>query len=162
MNPTIWAALIGLVGTILSGLIPFLLLRKRSARNEIYDKITGSITNPKPDQIIGRTFECSGIVTGMQPNVSLWLAVEAGGYVWPKENKVFIDKDNNWSVTSFEDGSSDIFSVALFVADAEADKRIMRWLKLGRSTGNYSELKGIPTARRIARIDGLRLKKVTS
>jgi hypothetical protein len=159
MNPTIWAAVIGLIGTILAALIPWLLTRKASARNETYDKVTGSITDPQPDQIVGRTFQCSGIVTGMQPGLSLWLAVEVGGLVWPKESKVGIDKDNRWSVTIFEDGTAEVFSVALFVADAGVDKRISGWLETGRRTGTYSELRGIPGARRIARVDGLRLKK---
>ena len=161
MNPTIWAAVIGLVGTILAALIPWLLSRKASARNETYDKVIGSITEPQPDQTVGRTFQCSGIVTGMQPGLSLWLAVEVGGLVWPKESKVWVDKDNRWSVTVFEDGATEVFSAALFVADAGADKHISGWLETGRRTGTYSELRGIPGARRIARVDGLRLKKAT-
>jgi hypothetical protein len=98
------------------------------------------------------------VVTGMQPGLSLWLAVEVGDLVWPKESKVAPDQDNKWSATVFEDGATETFAIALFVADSKVDKRIGKWLEAGRSTGNYSELKGIPGARRIARVDGLRLK----
>lgn len=160
MDSTIGAAIIGSGGAIIAAFIPFLWrMRKTSARNEAYDKVTGSITAPQPEQTVGRTFQCSGTATGMQPGLSLWLAVEAGGLVWPKESKVDPDKDNKWSVTVFEDGSNETFSVALFVMDTEVDKRLRKWLEKGRCNGTYSECKGIPGARRLARVDGLRLEK---
>src|SRR5262245_42054927 len=159
MDATIWAAIIGLVGTVVGAVIPLLVSRQWRLRNEAYDKVTGSITEPKPEQAVGRTFQCSGIVTGLQPGLSLWLAVEVGALVWPRESKISLEKDNKWSVTVFEDGASETFSLALYVADAAVDKRISKWLETGRRTGTYPELKGIPGARRLARIDDLRLKK---
>jgi len=63
-----------------------------AARNEAYDKVTASFTKPQPNQAVGRTFRCSGVVTGLQPGLNLWLAVEAGNLVWPKENKVLPDE----------------------------------------------------------------------
>jgi hypothetical protein len=161
MDTTIWAAIIGVGGTIVGAVIPLLASRRWRVRNEAYDKVTGSITDPKPEQTVGRTFQCSGIVTGLQPGLSLWLAVEAGTHVWPRESKIVLDKDNKWSVTVFEDGASETFSVALYVADAAVDKRISKWLETGRCTGAYPELKGISGARRLARVDDLRLKKGT-
>jgi hypothetical protein len=67
------------------------------------------------------------------------------------------DVDNKWSVTIFEDCVTEQFAVSLFVADARADRRIRDWLDAGRRTGKYTELQGIPGARRLARVDGLRL-----
>ena len=90
------------------------------------------------------------------------MAVEVGDLVWPKESKVAPDQDNRWSATVFEDGATETFAVALFVADSKVDKRIGKWLEAGRSTGNYAESRGIPGARRIARVDGLRLNPGTS
>jgi hypothetical protein len=154
---TFWSAVIGAGGTITAALIPALLARQASVRNKSYDKVTGSISNPQPDEEVRRTFKCSGVVTGMQPGLSLWLAVEVGDLVWPKESKVAPDQDNKWSATVFEDGATETFAIALFVADSKVDRRIGKWLEAGRGTGNYSELKGIPGVRRIARVDGLRL-----
>ena len=154
---TLWSAVIGAGGAITAALVPAIFARQASVRNKSYDKVTGSISNPQPDEAVRRTFKCSGVVTGMQPGLSLWLAVEVGDLVWPKESKVAPDQDNKWSATVFEDGATETFAIALFVADSKVDKRIGKWLEAGRSTGNYSELKGIPGARRIARVDGLRL-----
>ena len=129
-----------------------------AARNEAYDKVTASFNEPQPNETVGRTILCSGVVTGLQPGLNLWLAVEVGNLVWPKENKVLPDETNKWCVPIFEDGVTEQFAVSLFVADTSADRRIKEWLEAGRSTGKYSELPGIPGARRLARIDGLRLK----
>jgi hypothetical protein len=154
---TIWTAIIGAAATISAAVITGLFARQASLRNKSYDKVTGSIEEPKPSEKVPRTFKCSGLVTGMQPGLRLWLAVEVGDLVWPKESHVAPDKDNKWSATLFEDGATNTFSVALFVGDSRVDRHIRKWLEAGRRTGRYSELRGIPGARRIARVDGLNL-----
>jgi hypothetical protein len=126
--------------------------------NEAYDKVTAGFLEPQPNEAVGRTIQCSGVVSGLQPGLNLWLAVEVGNRVWPKENKVLPDVNNKWCVTIFEDGVTEKFALSLFVADTSADRRIKAWLEAGRRTGTYTELTGIPGARRLARIDGLRLK----
>jgi hypothetical protein len=158
MDKTIWVAIIGVIGTVLGAVIPWFLGRKSASRNETYDNVTGSFSEPQPNDAVSRTIQCSGVVTGLQPGLHLWLAVETGGLVWPKESKVLPDKADKWRTTIFEDGATEQFAVSLFVADASADRRIKRWLEAGRSSGKYSELRGIPRARRLARVDGLRLK----
>jgi hypothetical protein len=130
---------------------------KSAARTDAYDKVAGSFTEPRPNDVVGRTIQCSGVVTGLQPGLSLWLAVEAGDFLWPKESKVLPDATNRWSAPVFEDGMIDEFAVSLHVTDANADRRISDWLEAGRRTGQYTELRGIPGARRLARVDGLRL-----
>ena len=156
MDTTIWAAIIGVGGTIIGAVIPWLLGRQSAARNETYDKVTGSFSRPEPNEVVGRTITCTGVVTGLQPDLKLWLAVEVGDLVWPKETRVLPDDANKWHVTIFEDGAATQFAVSLFVADTKADRRIREWLEAGRRTGKYSELRGIPGARRLARVDGLR------
>ena len=156
---TMWAAIIGAVGTVAAAVIAglFASSRQASARTDAYDKVTGSIDEPQPNTTVPRTFKCSGVVTGMQPGLSLWLAVEVGGLVWPRESKVDPDRDNRWTAQVFEDGASEVFAVALFVGDPKVRKRIVKWLEAGRQSGTYADLRGIPGARRIARVDGLRL-----
>jgi hypothetical protein len=128
-------------------------------RSVQYDKVAGSFNEPVANGVVSRTIRCSGDVSGLQPGLSLWLAVEAGGFVWPKESIVLPDATNRWSGPIFEDGVTEQFAVSLFVADANADRRIREWLEAGRRTGSYAELRGIPGARRLARVDGLRLSR---
>ena len=90
----------------------------------------------------------------------LWLAVEANGFVWPKEVEVHIDKDR-WSGTIFEDGATKKFSIALLIAHPDADTFIRKWLEEGRRKGAYAEMKGIPGTERVARVDGLRLRRTS-
>jgi hypothetical protein len=147
------------VETLIEKLREFLNATFTSAtRNEAYDNVTASFHEPQPNETVGRTIQCSGVVTGLQPGLNLWLAVEVGNLVWPKENKVLPDETNKWCVPIFEDGVTEQFAVSLFVADTSADRRIKEWLEAGRRTGTYSKLPGIPGTRRLARIDGLRLK----
>jgi hypothetical protein len=130
--------------------------------NEASLKVTGSIEKPTPDQNVGKTIQCSGVVTGLQPGLSLWLAVEKGASVYPKEGRPVPGPDNKWTASIFEDGKlttgppdSNKFSIALFVADQEANKRIQTWLDDGNRTRSYDDMKDLRGARRIARIDGL-------
>ena len=50
MDTTIWAAFIGVGGTIIGAVIPWLLGRQAAARNETYDKVTGSFGQPRPNR----------------------------------------------------------------------------------------------------------------
>ena len=146
------------VETLIDRLRTFLNAHFRSAAaNDSYDKVTGSFNEPKSNEAVGRTIQCSGIVSGLQSGLNLWLVVEAGDLLWPKETKVLPNEDK-WCVPIFEDGVTEQFAVSLFVADTSADRRIKEWLEAGRRTGQYSELRGIPGARRLARVDGLRRK----
>jgi hypothetical protein len=118
-----------------------------------------TIDKPRTNQLVGRTIRCSGIATDVQPQMHLWLAVEAAGLTWPKEGEVFVDKKNRWSGTIFEDGATRKFAVALLIATPEGDRLIREWLEDGRSKGEYAERKGIPGTERLARVDGLRLRR---
>lgn len=117
------------------------------------------IDEPRTNQFVGRTIRCSGIATDVQPQMHLWLAVEADGLIWPREGEVFVDKENRWSGTIFEDGATRKFSAALLIASPEGDRLIREWLEDGRRKGEYAEMKGIPGTERLARVDGLRLRR---
>ena len=118
-----------------------------------------TIDAPSPNQIVVRTIPCNGSATGIQPDMHLWLAVEANGFIWPKEGEVYVDTEDRWSATIFEDGAAKEFSVALLIANAEADKVIRAWLEKGQRKGRYAVMKGISGTERLARADGLRLNK---
>jgi hypothetical protein len=61
-----------------------------------FDNVQGSIEKPRKDDIVGRSFECSGTVTGMGANSHLWLAVEINGLTWVKEGEIKPDSNNRW------------------------------------------------------------------
>lgn len=116
-----------------------------------------SIDVPGSKQVVGRTINCSGSASGIQPPMNLWLYVEANGFVWPKEPEVVVDQDNQWTARVFEDGRSPEFAVALYVLPPEGDQAIREWLEDGKRTGEYAERRGFPGETRLARADGLRL-----
>jgi hypothetical protein len=133
-------------------------LKVRGAQDAFY-RVNGTIEVPTRGQAVYPTFRCSGSITGMDPTLSLWLVVEVGGRAWPKENKVEMDQENKWSVTVFEDGAVDEFALSLYLGDSAVDEWILDWLERGRRTGDYPHLNGIPGARRLDRVDRLRLKR---
>lgn len=157
MDSGLLDALIGVGGSVLGSVTAWLLGRPSSIRNDAYDKVRGAIHEPHPNDNPGKTILCSGTVTGMQPGLSLWLAVEVGEKVWPKENRPVLDQDNHWSVTIFEDGRSKVIAIGLFVADAKSSRWIEKWLEAGQKVGQYREVVGIPGARRIARVDNIQI-----
>jgi len=118
-----------------------------------------TIDAPSPNQLVVRTISCNGSATGIQPDMHLWLAVETNGFIWPKEGEVCVDKEDRWSATIFEDGAAKEFSVALLIANSEANKVIRAWLEKGRRKGEYALMRRISGTERLARADGLRLNK---
>jgi hypothetical protein len=157
MDSGLLDALIGVGGSVLGSVTAWALTRPSSVRNDAYDKVRGSIHEPHPNDSLGKTILCSGTVTGMDPGLSLWLAVEVGEKIWPKENRPVLDQDNHWSVTIFEDGRSKVIAIGLFVADAKASKWIGKWLDAGGKAGQYTEVTRIPGARRVARVDNIQI-----
>jgi hypothetical protein len=119
------------------------------------DWVKGEINQPKPNQVVGSTISCSGWVEGISPECHFWLAVEANGYIWPKEREFFADSDGSWKDTIYEEGTTESFAISLFVANNKANKRIRAWLDEGDATGNYRQMRRVPGTRRIAKIDGL-------
>jgi len=152
------ALLLELVGAVvgLYKATPFLQPKTDSVKDPA--PLKARIEQPSRDQIVGRTFDCSGWATGIRPPSHLWLVVEANDFVWPKEGPVVVGADNQWTAQVFEDGRSPKFALSLFAADGEGDKAIRAWLNEGSRRGEYAEVKSFPGWRRLHRVEGLRLK----
>lgn len=149
-----------LAAVILAPLLGYIITDVYARRSLPTDMARGprvTIDEPRPNQAVKKTIHCSGSATGVQPTMHLWLAVEANGFVWPKEGEVFIDK-SRWNATIFEDGATKRFSIAVLVANGDADKCIRKWLDEGRHKGEYAEIKGIPGTERVARVDRVHLR----
>jgi hypothetical protein len=156
----IWLLVVGILVPLLGYIITDFHAR-RSLLSDRRQRPRASIDDPRPNQTVTRTIHCSGSATSVQPNMHLWLVVEANGFIWPKEGEVYIDKDR-WSATIFEHGVSKEFSIALLIANPEADKFIREWIEEGQRKGKYAGIKGIPGTERIARVDGLHLSLAKS
>ncbi len=117
-----------------------------------------TIVFPKDEAIVGRTIYCGGFASGVQPPMRIWLAVQAMGFIWPKERDVFV-RDSFWNHTIFEDGGPKKFSIVLLAAYPEGDKIIRDWLDAGKANGGeYAELKSIPGTETLARVDNLQIQ----
>lgn len=132
-----------------------MILRERS----MLDWVKGDITRPQPSDMVPDVIVCSGWAEGLGSNLHLWLAVEIKGCIWPKEGEVSVDNDGSWNKTIHEEGVTDSFSLSLFVANKNANRRIRAWLDKCDETGHYSEFRRLPGLRRIARVDDLHRKK---
>jgi hypothetical protein len=159
-NNLIWLLAVGILVPLLGYIITDFHAR-HSLPSDKGQRLRAAIDDPRPNQTVIRTIHCSGSATNIPPNMHLWLVIEANGFIWPKEGEVHIDKDR-WSATIFEDGVSNQFSVALLIANPEADKFIREWLEQGKRKGKYARIKVIPGTERIARVDGLHLSLAKS
>ena len=84
----------------------------------------------------------------------LWLAVEVGGLIWPKEPEVKIE-DTRWIGQVYEGGSppQGKFILALYEVNAEGHHKIMEWLNSGHRVGHYPGLPAIAGGKRVAAVD---------
>ena len=121
-----------------------------------------TIDHPIANESVDRTIFCTGIATGIQKNMHLWLAVETYNKkvrIWPKA-EVLLDELDHWNKTIFEDGATQQFSISLWIADPVGDKIIRDWLAAGRLKGEYTNLNTINGADRLIRVEGLTLKVI--
>ena len=124
--------------------IAFIASANPLGRRPSLEAVSGGISEPKPDQLVGRKFSCSGWVKGLGPGLNLWLAVELNGRIWPKESPIYVEDDGSWEKNVFEQGASDDFSLSLFAADTRGNKHVRAWLDAGDKLGTYPELRRTP------------------
>jgi hypothetical protein len=163
----VWQSVLGLLSFIVALAAVFLVVDRvepsnalKSAQNLVQvqlNQVRGTIYKPKRGETVARKIECSGVASGLAPELHLWLATEVHGLLWPKGDEIHVASDGSWSKTIFEDGAIVEFSVSLFVANADAHKAILQWLQAGEQAGNYERLSGVRGIDRLDRVDGLSL-----
>ncbi|HKC62711.1 MAG TPA: hypothetical protein VKB86_03695 [Pyrinomonadaceae bacterium] len=161
MDTAIWAALIAAVASI-AGILIQKKVRDRSKKEAdpidvALNQVKGGIDKPAANQQVGRTIHCTGWARDLEAGLHLWLAVESGGFVWFKENEIYVDGNGRWEANVYEDGATQEFVISLFVANGDAHKQIHDWFQIGFGTGEYPELKRVAGTIRLDRVDGLRL-----
>ncbi len=131
------------------------LLPKRETRSWRFwrtprlDGVEGTIETPRQGQVVDTTFTCSGFVAGWKPGLHLWLGVESGDSLWPKEGEISVRDDGSWSRTIFEQGNTELFSLSLWVVDAKGDRYIRRWFKKCIRIQDYPQMCKTPNMRRV-------------
>jgi hypothetical protein len=122
------------------------------------DRLEGTIDQPIDNQVVGGVFTCSGSINGYGEGVFLWLAVATDGKIWPKERPIPVVEDGPWEIEVKDiclKGPTEKFSLALYAADEQADRRIKKWIDHGRRTGNYPGIQGLEGLVWITEVSGL-------
>jgi hypothetical protein len=122
-----------------------------------FEDATGTIAQPRDRGVVKRSFEVSGIEHNVGKGVYLWIAVEIDGKIWPKEGRVTIDDNGQWSVLVFEDGHPNQFGLSLWAANAAANIQLHQWLDRSSDTGDYPAFQLVRGMARLDRVQGLRL-----
>lgn len=100
----------------------------------------GTITFPKDGSPVARSFTSEGTLGNIADDHHVWLVVESGGLLFPKEPE--IASRPHWIMQSFE---SDVpqggrFSLVLLSAGGVGERQIRAWLIHGERTGSYPGL----------------------
>lgn len=147
------------IGLIASPLIvQSLRIRQLARQNAMYDRIVGTIVEPKPNSEVPARFSAAGSVTGISEGIELWLAVEKEGRIWPKVDRPVVEKNNEWTATISEEGGAGKFSIVLFVGDRDVSERIHGWFKEAERFHRYGYLEDVRGIRIIGRVSELSLK----
>lgn len=108
----------------------------------------GGILSPESGKRVPRVFTAEGTLSDIPTDRHIWIAVEIGGLLWPKEPEI-PSQDHYWSqrIAEYGDPPGGWFSLVLFMADTAGNRAIEDWLSTGRSTGDYPGLSYIPATR---------------
>jgi hypothetical protein len=95
------------------------------------DKVKGEIRTPRANEVVEDVISCSGWAKGegLGSNLHLWLAVRIKDRMWIKEGEVLPDADHSWTKRIHETGAPEAFSLALYVADDEANDKVKAWFE---------------------------------
>jgi hypothetical protein len=109
---------------------------------------TGRILSPESGRRVPRLFDAEGTLSDIPTSRHIWIAVEIGGLLWPKEPEI-PSQDHYWSQRIAEHGNppGGWFSLVLLMADTAGHRMIEDWLNTGRSTRDYPGLSHIPGVR---------------
>lgn len=134
-----------------------------TAQSEL-DKVKGEIETPTANGVVEDVISCSGSAMGegLGSNLHLWLAVRIKDCLWLKEGEVFPDANHIWTKKIHETGAPDAFSLALYVADDEANEEIKAWFENCDRINDYPPLESkFPGLRWLDQVDKLRHSKAS-
>lgn len=159
---TKWLVVVAaLVGAVVAGLFAIWIKRIPEPPSPVRpSQSKGSLQQPKPGETVGRSFVVAGNLGETPDGYHVWLGVEIGALLWPKEPEI-PTSDRRFSVKIVEGGSppGGRFSLTLFQVAPKGQKRIAIWFDTGRRKGDWPgidprELDGFS---QLDRVDGLSL-----
>ena len=81
--------------------------------------------------------------------MSVWLAVEVGDLVWPKEPALRPRADGTWYAVVSEGGDTPRVDLAMWTADSQGERAINKWLHMCRMAGSYPGMSPVAGMRRL-------------
>jgi hypothetical protein len=96
-----------------------------------------------------------GTLTNLAEDQHVWLAVEVGDLLWPKEQ--ISSRDQHWTEQIYEGGTSSRFSLVLLMVDRAANKKIEAWIDQCEREGSWPGLANLPGSSRLHVVRGLTL-----
>lgn len=145
----ITAALIGVVGAlIIAGVWP-----------PHHHRPAGAIESPAAGSRVPREFAVAGSLSNIPGDDHLWLAVQAGNLLYPKEPEVGPSSDH-FSEQVVEGGNppGGAFSLVLLEVGAAGQATVERWLSALRAGDEPPGLRSIPGATTLDAVSNLRLE----
>ena len=105
--------------------------------DEQYDpKGPEEILFPEDGQTIGASIAASVEVRSVPKDYHVWVAVQKGRLVWPREPEVTVT-DRPWSGIFYEGGRVGKVDLVLLLVPAAGHEQIQRWLERAKKTGSY-------------------------
>lgn len=119
----------------------------------------GRIASPTTSQRVARAFTADGTLAGIPRDKHVWLAVQIGNLVFPKEPEIPA-ADQHFAQQVVEAGSppDGRFSLVLLMVDADGQRTIQEWLRRVRGGEDAPGLASIPGSVRLDVVRDLVLK----
>ncbi|HEU4456719.1 MAG TPA: hypothetical protein VFR81_26865 [Longimicrobium sp.] len=114
----------------------------------------GTIDAPAAHQVLPEHFVASGTAEQVGRHVHLWLTLDIGDWIWPKNGRVYLDA-GRWE-QRVHDPSASGFGLTLWAVTAEADRRLRHWLEEGTRRRNFPGLPPLTGMSELAHVGGLR------
>ncbi|HMW18282.1 MAG TPA: hypothetical protein PLR94_15500 [Accumulibacter sp.] len=140
MSPEVkWTVVATVLAAVIAGVFAVVSKRMPEAKPEPTARSsTASIVSPQSGQSVGRKFTVTGTTAQLSDDRYLWLGVQIGQLVWPKEPRLR-NEDKSWSQTVHEGGTppSGAFTLVLFQVSADGDAYLTNWFTTGQRTGDW-------------------------
>nr|VFK19331.1 MAG: hypothetical protein BECKLFY1418C_GA0070996_105624 [Candidatus Kentron sp. LFY] len=106
--------------------------------------VRGQIDRPADRGIVPDHYRVFGTITERLPDgYHLWIVVQIGALMWPKEPEVSVVGTSWRTPTPISEGGMGPYRLVLFLVDSEGQRSIEQWLRVGTATGNFPGLETI-------------------